>query len=134
MIAIDSWLWLEFFLSGKRRLAAEQVLRQAEQKGGILSALALAEIWYSVAKQHDATRADQLLDVIEHFPKLKIVPVVSPIAKLAAQLRLKYYSPQRQLSYADAVHLATAMLTNAAKFVTGDEDFRGMSEIAVEIV
>lgn len=134
MIALDSWIWLEFFLEGKKAKAAEAVLKQAERNGGIISTLALTEIQYGVGKQQGLTKADELIYLIEHFPKLKIVPVVHEIAKLAADLRLKYYSQKRQLSYADTIHLATAILAGATRFISGDPDFRDMEEISTEII
>lgn len=134
MIALDSWVWIEFFLRERGQSVAEAALRRGEAEGAVLSTLALAEIWYVIARKLGISGADQFLSIVERSPNLRIVPVNTTIAKYAAQLRLKYYSPKCQLSYADAVHLATAIAMRCSKFVSGDGDFSGIAEIPVEIV
>ena len=50
-------------------------------------------------------------------------------AALAVELRLKYYDrKKRAFSYADAIHLATALIAGCDQFYTGDSDFAGIDE------
>jgi len=49
------------------------------------------------------------------------------VAKYAAELRHNYYEPgERELSYADALHLATAVVHDDCRVLyTGDPDVEG---------
>ena len=60
--------------------------------------------------------------------------VTDEIAELAGRIRAKNWKKlEKKLTYFDSIHLATAVINNAKKFVTGDRDFRGIEEIAIEV-
>ena len=65
---------------------------------------------------------------------IKVISVTEEIAELAGKLRAKYYSKERQISFIDCIHLATAIVSKAEKFVTGDKDFLGVEEIKIELI
>jgi predicted nucleic acid-binding protein len=64
------------------------------------------------------------------------MPVIDEIAAYAAELRFKYYDPgERELSYADAIHLATAAIhDDCDTLYSGDPDFAGLDEIETVIL
>ena len=79
--------------------------------------------------------ADDALYMIKNYPNIRVVPVTEDVATLAAKLRVKYYKkPERTVSYADMINLATAILTGCKKLYSGDNDFRGMEVIETEII
>ena len=68
------------------------------------------------------------------YPNLRIEPANNEITVLAGRLRYKYYkNKQREISYLDCIHLATAILTKCKKFVTGDKDFKDVKELEIEV-
>lgn len=70
--------------------------------------------------------------MIESNESILIVPLTKEIAKTAADLRLKYYDKKiRDMSFIDAINLATGIFTGCDKFYTGDKDFDGITEIEV---
>ena len=65
---------------------------------------------------------------------MEIVDVTDEIAELAGRLRARYWTKlEKKLTYFDSIHLATAIINNAKKFVTGDKDFKGFEDIPIEI-
>jgi predicted nucleic acid-binding protein len=134
MIGVDSWIWLEFFFRGPKQAAAERVLERLKEEGGVISTMALAEIRFHIARKFGLQHADEALHFVANIPNLTILPLVTDAARLAAGLRLKYYSVKRPLSFADATHIATAVLAGCSMFHSGDPDFRGIEEIRTVVV
>lgn len=64
------------------------------------------------------------------------MPLINDIAAYAAKLRFTYYDPgERELSYADAIHLATAVVHDDCDMLySGDPDFADVDEIATTIL
>jgi len=135
MIFLDSWIFLEYFLRGEKANLAEKVIDNVIRKDrAVTSATALLEVKYRIAKKFGLERAEEAAVTIQNISNLSILPVTVDIAKLAATLRMKYYTPENQLSFIDTIHLATAVLTNCNRFLTGDKDFIAAEEIKVEII
>ncbi len=135
MIFIDSWVWIEYFSDDKRWKEAEAVLQKLEEEKGVISSLVLAEVRYRILIKFGTEKADRIIHTIESFQNLQVVPVNTEVAKYGADLRDKYYQRgEKELSYADAIHLATAVLVNCNKLYSGDPDFEGIGEIETEII
>ena len=132
MIFLDSWIWLEFFQDGKKKERCKELLTSKENI--IIDPLVLMEIKYRTAKLFGIKKSEDILLAIESFETLKSVPLFSKTAKFAADLRLKYYNPKRQLSYADCIHLATAINSGCKRFYSGDPDFKDIKEIDTVII
>jgi len=131
---LDSWIWLEFFVDGDKADKAEEVFESSREDLSVISAMVLMEVGYRV-KNFEAERAERLVDSVRSFERQETVPITESIALRAADLRRKYYSrTSNEFSYADAVHLSTALSTGCEVFYTGDSDFREVDEIEVEIV
>jgi predicted nucleic acid-binding protein len=133
LVFIDSWIWLEFFLEGKKFKAVEAILeniRNGKLKG-ILNPLVLAEVKYQIERKYREI-AEEAIFQIEKFPNSQVMPIDPEIAKFGANLRAKYYKkPERMVSYADMINVATALLSNCKKFYTGDKNLKDIKEIEV---
>ena len=135
MIFIDSWVWIEYFSEDERWKKAEDVLKEMESGRGIISSLVLAEVRYRILRKFGTEKADRVIHTIENFDTLQVVPVTAEAAKYGADLRDKYYQRgEKELSYADAIHLAVAVMTSCNKLYSGDPDFEGLEEIKSEIL
>jgi predicted nucleic acid-binding protein len=112
VIFIDSWVWLELSLEGDRRRAAGKVVQRMRNEGGVIATTVLMEVGYRLRRQADARRANRVLAAIRRFESLTIEPVTTAIALDAIEIRDKYYERRElEVSYADAVHVATAVAT-----------------------
>ena len=135
MFFIDSWIWIEFFSEDDRYKKAEKVIEKLQEKEGVISTTVLMEVKYRIKKKYDRELSDKVIHIIEAFDNLNILPVTSEVAKYAADLRDKYYEKnQKELSYADAIHLATAVLADCEILYSGDPDFKDIYEIETEVV
>ncbi len=135
MIFLDSWAWIEFFSEGNRWKKAEHVVALLQNERGIISSTVLMEIRYRFLRKFGKEKADLIIHTIESFENLGIVPATSGVAKYAADLRDKYYQKgEKELSYGDAIHLATAILTGCEKLYSGDPDFENIDEMNTEII
>lgn len=135
MFFIDSWIWIEFFSEDDRYKEAEKVIEKLQEKEGVISTTVLMEVKYRIKKKYDRELSDRVIHIMEAFDDLNILPVTSEVAKYAADLRDKYYKrKEKELSYADTIHLATAVLTDCEVLYSGDPDFEDIDEIETEIV
>lgn len=138
MIFLDSWVWLEFVFDGDRADAAEAVIERADspEVGGLLAPTVLAEVSYRIRTVDGAGTADEAIRAIHDYEYVESVPLIDQVAEYAAELRFKYYERgERELSYADAIHLATATLHDDCHVLySGDPDFEGVDEIETVVL
>lgn len=135
MIFIDSWIWLEYFQEDEHWKEAETVIRQIQKEHAVIAATVLTEVRYHIKRRVGEDPADRMTAAIDSFDNLEIAPITGDVAVYAVDLRDKYY--QRgdcELSYADAIHLAVAVMTNCDTLYTGDPDFAAVDEIDTTIV
>lgn len=134
MIYLDSWVWLEYGLGGERDEVARAVIDDAIEDGGVVSTIALTEVDYVLSREVDRTTADLVTSTMEDLESVHVVPVSSEVALYASRLRSKYYQRgETELSYADAIHLATATLLDCESLHTGDSDFEDVDELPTEV-
>lgn len=136
MIAIDSWILIEFFFRGPKHERADRLLEGIQHgEAAVMSPLAIAETKYRIAKKLGMEKARHVIHEIVSFPNIKILPVSIETAILAADLRYKYYHGKtRPLSLADCIHLATALMSKCDVLYSGDPDFKGIEEIKTVVV
>jgi len=135
VIFVDSWVWIEFFAEDDRWRDAEAVLERIPEEGAVLAPTVLMEVWYRIQEKTDSERADRVVGTIQRFEGLEIAPVTTEAALTAARLREKHYQRgERELSYADAIHLAIAVMTDCDVLYSGDPDFADLDEIETTIV
>lgn len=133
MIFLDSWVWLEFLLSGDRDAQAEEVIERADaaDEGGLIAPTVVAEVSYRVHVVEGEELATEAIRAIHAFEYIESVPLVDELAAYAAKLRFEYYQRgDRDLSYADALHLAVAIAHDECHTLcSGDPDFEDIDEI-----
>ena len=135
MIFVDSWVWIEFFAKDERWRDAEAVLERIPEAGAVLAPTVLMEVWYRIQERTDVERADRVVGAIQRFEGLEIAPVTTEAALTAARLREKHYQRgERELSYADAIYLAIAVMTDCDVLYSGEDDFAELDELETTIV
>lgn len=138
MIFLDSWIWLEYIFSGDKDREAEAVIRRANSpdEGGVIAPTTVTEVSYRVHVVENQETARETVRAIRNYEHIESVPLIDEIAEYAAELRFKYYEPGTQeLSYADAIHLASAVVHDDCDVLySGDPDFDGLDEIETVIL
>lgn len=136
MIFIDSWILIEFFSEGMKFEKVKNIIEKIESgEKTVISTMVLTELKYRIAKKYGIRKSDEAVHEIQTFPNLKILPVSEDVAILAANLRVKYYDREkRPLSFADAINLATAVISKCKTLHSGDPDFKDIEEIKTAIV
>lgn len=133
MIGLDSWVFLEYYSLGSKREKCEKLIFGKGKK--IVSTIVLMETIYKATKKLGKIKTKEIVRNIIGSTSITLVGVDRDIAERAANLRLKYYEKdKRELSYADCIHLATAILSKCKKFYSGDADFKGVKEIPIKII
>lgn len=131
---LDSWVWLEYVLGGPADEAASNILDDAHNGSGVTSAISIAEVGYIVRRELGRETADYVTSSIDDAESIRVVPVSGEIAYEASGIRTKYYSRrERELSYADAIHVSTALHADCDVIHTGDSDFSGLDEIETKL-
>jgi predicted nucleic acid-binding protein len=138
VIFLDSWIWLEYVFSGDRDDLAESAIERANSPdcGGIIAPTVLAEVSYRVRVVEDDESAREAVRAIRDYEHIESVPLVDEIAEYGAEIRFKYYEPgKRGLSYADAIHLASAVAhDDCDTLYSGDPDFADIDEIETVVL
>lgn len=133
MIFLDSWVWLEFLFSGEAAASSEEVIQRADSpdEGGLIAPTVIAEVSYRVRSVEDEETADDAVRALRAFEHIESVPLVDELGAYAARLRFKYYRrDDRELSYADALHLAVASAHDDCRALySGDPDFPDVDEV-----
>lgn len=133
MIGLDSWIFLEYYSFGPKHAKCEKLIFGDEKK--IISTIVLMEVVYKSTKKLGKIKTKEIIRDIISSTSTLLVGVDRNTAEKAATLRLKYYKEnERELSYSDCIHLATAILSKCKKFYSGDPDFKGIKELQVEII
>lgn len=89
----------------------------------VLSTITLAEVLTGPFKAGETALAKRYEKALSHY---NVIPVSTPIAVLAAQLRAQY-----RLRLPDAIQLATALDVGAAALVTHDRDFSRVTGVEI---
>lgn len=138
MIFLDSWVWLEFLFDGEHADDAEAAIERANSpdEGGLIAPTVIAEVAYRVQVELGEETADDAIDAIHDFEYIKSLPLVDEVAEHAAELRFDLYKRgTRELSYADAIHLATARLHDECDVLySGDPDFRDIDVMETVVI
>lgn len=138
VIFLDSWVWLEYIFSGDKAAEAETIIQRANSSdtGGLIAPTVIAEVSYRVRVVEDEATAEETVRAIRDYDHIESVPLIDEIGDFAAELRFKYYDRRdRALSYADAIHLATAIVYDECDALySGDSDFEGLDEIETVVL
>jgi predicted nucleic acid-binding protein len=138
VIFLDSWVWLEFVFSGESEDEAASLIERANtaDEGGLIAPTVIAEVSYRVRVVEDGETANEAVRAMREFQHIESMPLIDDIAEYAAELRFRYYEPgDRELSYADAIHVATAVVhDDCAVLYSGDPDFADVDEIETVVL
>lgn len=133
MICLDSWVWLEYLLSGEHWETAASAIEEADtpETGGIVPATVIAEVAYRLHRVADEETAGEAIDAMRSFEHIDILPITDRIAEYGAELRDRYDDRGVcELSYADAIHLAMAAAVSECRVLySGDPDFATVDEV-----
>jgi predicted nucleic acid-binding protein len=122
---VDAWALLAWVRD--EQPAANHVrgcLQQADE-GNLqlfMSWINAGEVYYMLARKHDAKTAEEFLTRLPSLPIRLVLPEEEDIIA-AAKLKSAY-----RLSYADAFAAALALKETAA-LITGDPEFRGLAKL-----
>lgn len=135
MFYVDSWIWIEFFSRDEVWKKARNIITKLKKEQGVISTIALMEVKYIVERKYGSEKANRVIGTILSFENLLILPVSIKVAIHAANLREKYYQRgEKEFSYGDALHLATAILAGCEAFYSGDRDFEDIDEIETTVI
>jgi predicted nucleic acid-binding protein len=117
MIAYDTNILIYAFEGASAwSAAAQQIVRQGEHEGAVLSVLAWQELVTGVVL-HDSDPTI-LTSALRDLGATKFVPVTLGICERAIRLTSRY---GRAVYGYDAIHIATAIEHKAAVFITNDK-------------
>jgi predicted nucleic acid-binding protein len=117
-MVIDSSVWLEIFLGGKRKNSCEKIL-SSESLVSVLS-------YYEIYKKLKLLLSEQLaLETIGSLSHYSRVEITQEILLQAADLSIEY-----NLAMADSILLAQARVCNGV-LLTLDNDFSGIPGVQV---
>ena len=136
-IGIDTYVFIDLF-SGEEKAEKVRVIIENIADGkatGFLSAAGLSELYYHLHRMHREAIAEDRIRYVINLPNLYICPLDEKTSLLAGRLRAKYYKKNsREISYIDCMHLATAISSKCDEFITGDKDFKDITEINVKLI
>lgn len=93
---------------------------------GVFSAIGLIEILTGPKQLKEYELAAKYRHLITSFPHITLIGLNERIIEIASDLRAMY-----GVKTPDAIHLATAIDSNASEFVTNDKSLKRVKEIRV---
>lgn len=132
LVALDTPVWIAFIEQKSAFLADVNPFFESLKSGRVrvvTSAVGLIEILTGALLRGDELLTRRAEEVLTGLEGSTVVPVTLEIARLAARLRAGY-----GLRTPDAIHLATAVATEAAEFVTTDRLLARVKEIEVRVL
>jgi len=131
-------VWLEFVFSGESEDEAESLIERAStaDEGGLITPTVITEVSYRVRVVEDGETATEAVRAMREFQHIESMPLIDDIAEYAAELRFRYYERgDRELSYADAIHIATAVVHDDCDVLySGDPDFADIDKIETVVL
>ena len=138
MIFLDSWVWLEYLVSGATDEAAEVAIERANtaDEGGLIAPTVRTDVSDCVRVVEDEATATETVRAMREYEYIDSALLIDEVAEEAAALRDTYSEPgERERSYADAIHLATAIRYDECDALyAGDPDFDGIDEIETVVL
>ncbi|HLD85143.1 MAG TPA: PIN domain-containing protein [archaeon] len=130
-IYLDTFVFMDM-LSGQK-----DVMEKAKvyiSQPAVVSSVVLTELMFHLLRHGAKEKADETVFYVKSLPNLEIADVTGEIAEMAGKLRSRYANKlDKNLTYFDSIHIATALAYNVKKFVTGDKDFRRILDLKIEV-
>lgn len=121
----------ESTIAGKQNIrGSEEILSSLGRDiTAVTSTIVFAEIAWAFAREgKTGVEMEAAKKVIETMEGLNLVPVDADIAFQAGRLRRRHYSKKSQISYQDAIYLATCLKEQVKVFYTTDSHLLGLKE------
>ncbi len=130
-LVLDSSALLCYFKNERGADKVEAILKDAEsdRREAHISAVTLAETKAVLARFFDLERATSITAGIKS--SLSIIPVTAEIAELAGELKFKH--SKQELSMADAIIAATALIIGST-LLTTDSDFKNIEGLGAVFI
>lgn len=131
LIGLDTTIFIYHVEANQKYLPLTRTILKYVESGqgsGIISAVAVMELTVHPWRINRGDVARQYEALLVNFPNLKLVSVTREVARQAAQLRAKY-----NLRPADALQVATAMVSDATAWVSNDRQLARL-EPAIEVI
>ena len=123
---------LIYFLEENERYSkrAEKIFSRIEsgQLQGAMATLVFAELLVPLYRSGDPQAATGLSNRLRNFRNLEIIPLTTEISMEAARLRADY-----GLRTPDAIHAATAFITQASGILTNDKRLKALNQEGLSI-
>jgi predicted nucleic acid-binding protein len=129
MVAYDTNI-LIYALEGRGpwAAAAQDLVRQGENDGAVLSVLARQELMTGAVLRGGT--ADKLVEVLSELRATEFAPVTEAVCDRAVALTESY---GKKLYGYDAIHIATAIERGAEAFVTNDKALLGLNITELQV-
>ncbi|MBW4424412.1 MAG: PIN domain-containing protein [Nostoc desertorum CM1-VF14] len=128
-VYLDTNIWI-YALEGHPEFVQDLTqLFQSIDQGNlsvVTSELSLAEVLVKPFQNQDLTQQTTYKQLIINSQNLTVIPVNRQVLIEAAQLRASI-----NIKLPDAIHAATALLTQCSTFLTNDQRFRSVPELSV---
>lgn len=131
-IYLDANIWIYALEAYPDFAASLSELFQAIDRGGlnaVTSELSLAEALVKPISDQNVPRQIEYRQAISSRRNLRVIPVQRTILIEAARLRAT-----GNLKLPDAIHVATASITQCTTFLTNDQGLRSVTEVPVIIL
>ncbi len=139
---LDTFVFMDM-LSGQKDLM-DKAKKYIMQPSMVSSVIFAELVFHMIRNGIPKSKKDEILFYVRSLDNLEIVDVTDEIAELAGRIRAKNWNRKRRtsgtsgtinkrLTYFDSIHLATAIIQKAKKFITGDKDFKGFEELVIEV-
>lgn len=132
LVAVDSSPWIVWIEGDRRLLPAVASVFEEIARGRVRvvsSTIVLLEVLTGAFRRRNELLARKFEAALSDVEGVALLPVTREIAREAARLRTVH-----GLRTPDAVHIATAILANAAAFVTMDRRLARVTEIPIRIL
>ncbi len=108
---------------------SERILKSFTKKPGVTSSIVFAEVaWAFLREEKSDIELEAVRHVLETIEGMKIIKVDNEIAWNAGKLRRKHYGKELQISYQDAIYLATCIKERVEAFYTTDSHLLRLKE------
>jgi len=131
-VYLDTNIWI-YALEGYPAFAQDLTqLFQGIDRGNlsiVTSELSLAEVLIKPFQNQDLAQQTAYKQLIRNSQNLTVIPVSREVLIEAAKLRASI-----NIKLPDAIHAATALLTQCSTFLTNDERFRSLPKLSVVLL
>ncbi len=131
-VALDTMIFIYAFEEHPLYLPLLRPFFREVEKGNIFavtSTISLTKCLVQPFRAKAVELAARYKTLFHHFPHLSVIAVSAEIAERAAWLRSQYH-----LKTPDAIHIATAFVSESHVFLTNDEGLPKFDEIQVRVL